>query len=600
MIYKLKDITATTGHWDSLYLDHQGTIAHYFPDIISIYIAVSSKNENINWENENIETDWVYDEAIEDSKNVVVEYDGNIKNFSSIREGYDYKKGAFTYDDIEIETYNTNGFWSNKVFHNSTRRIEIRIVGFKQRGQYLNNSWCVAEQYDYEPIFAGVILLDDYEITFREGLKYQHKKYCSYKFRAFSMLKVLEQKSIDDLRTELEKTFPPIYANLKYINPIKALAYNRYNNYDYEYFFRRDWEIDEGIEWEFIRISDIVKSIFSLMGMSLPYFSIRSEFYFMQRNIYNAPAISVENLYIPFRKWSNGKEPKNSFYSRKVFDNNIDAEEKNPDDMTAHQWSFYNFNNCSELLCNLSNSFGMVWYVKYNIAQQYNNYKPYLFEAEIKCTKRRFSIDDTPTAVIIKNLKEGSLKVSNSESISGYKVTSPGLDDYMIGTKDDITLNLLFMLWNPNLVNHNDRHYDADRKGLIWEHCLYYFDGNNLSNGVMRLVDTVVIENIETYQPTTNREPNRCFMEALAKYYADKNFGVWSNFFLSYELTFMTAKGYEANSNFEINQNVTDTFQSIKPSHAIKVENDNNDILIITKVEKDIFNNNSKIEGIRY
>jgi hypothetical protein len=582
--------------------------------MISIYIAVSNQDKNIDWANEYIEEDWVYDETIDDVKNVLVEYDGNIKNFSAIREGYDYKKGAFTYDDIEIEAYNINEFWSDKIFHNSTRKIEIRIVGFKQRGEYTGRGWYVAERYDYEPIFAGVILLDDYEIIFKEGLKQQHKKYCSYKFRTFNMLKVLEQKSVHDLRTELEKTFPPVYANLKYTNPIKTSAYNRYNNYDYEYSFKENYEVNDNIEWEFIRISDVVKSIFSLIGIPLPYFSIQSEFYFMQRNIYNAPVILVESLYVPFRKWSNGKEPKNGFYSRKFFDNNIfDSEDENintykpptnPDDTTAHQWSFYNFNNCVELLCNLSHSLGVVWYMKYNIAQQYNNYndKPYLFEAQIKCTKRRYSINDSPTAVIIKNLKEANVKVSNAEPINGYKIISPDLDDYMIGTKDDITLNLLFALWNPNLVNHNDRYYNANKKGLIWEHCLYYFDGNDFSNGRMRFLDTVGYEvenNDFRYEATINRDLNHCLMEAIAKYYADKNFGIWSDVFLSYELTFLSAKGFETNKNFELNQ-LTDTYQAIKPSHIIKIENDNNDILIITRVEKDIFRNNTKLVGSRY
>jgi hypothetical protein len=89
-------------------------------------------------------------------------------------------------------------------------------------------------------------------------------------------------------------------------------------------------------------------------------------------------------------------------------------------------------------------------------------------------------------------------------------------------------------------------------------------------------------------------------MEAIAKYYADKNFGVWSEAFLTYDLTFLTAKGYETNKNFTINENSITTYQAIKPSHIIKIENDNNDILVITQVEKDIFKDNTKVVGSRF
>ena len=617
MIYKLKDIALTTGHWQQAVLEMHETTEHYFPDMISIYIGVSNQNENIDWENENIGTMEVYDEATDSIKFVTAEYNGNIKNFSSIRESFDEKKGYFTYDDVELEAYNINNFWSDRVFHRTTKRIEIRIVGFKQQGDFNGyQGWYVKSKYDYEPIFAGIVLLDDYEVTFREGLKSKHTKYWSYKFRAFSILKILEQKTIDDLRTKLVKLYPPVYDDLRlqYRHPIATKAYSRYNNRDYECPFTENYELkDTTLEWEFIPISNIVKTIFSLTDLPLvPYtgFNIQSEFGFWQTGDNSRLAggmlipVKVDELYLPFRKWENGKEPKSTlnykggFYHRKVFDSNIfdsdEAEDKNKykppvddNDVEARQWSFYNFNNCIELLCNISHSFGMVWYIKYSIK---NNDKPYLFEATIKCTKRRYSIDDTPTAVVIKKLKEANVKVSSAELINGFRVTS-WLGDYMIGTKDDITLNLLFALWNPNCVDYTS--YNVNGSGLIWEHCLYYMKGDLASSNsyTMRLVDSVIIENIESDEPTTNLKPNRRLMEAIAKYYAGENSGVWGETYLTYDLTFLTAKGREENAN-------VDTYQAIKPNHIITIEND--DTLVITKVEKDIFNNNTKIEAIKY
>jgi hypothetical protein len=612
MIFKLKDISLSTGHWESAYLEHAGWSKYYFPDMISIYVAVSDNDENIDWE-----LDDLYD-------NDSIGYNGDIKNFSSIRESFDEKKGYFTYDDIELEVYNTTEFWSDNIFNDTTKRIEIRIISFKQRGNYGGNlGWYIESKYDYEPVFAGVVLLDDYELTFREGLNVrQDAKYWSYKFRAFSMLKILESKTIDDLKLELEKDFPPVYSTMKYTNPIKTTIHSQYNrNTLAPYSLQENYELNDTIEWEFIPISSIIKSIFSLTGLPLPYFSVQSEFYFFQKNIYNAPYQSINNLYIPFRKWENGKEPRGSlnhkggFYHRKFFDNNIFDTDEDKDkykppvddnDVKARQWSFYNFNNCIELLCNISHSFGMVWYIKYNKKNQiYESiYKPYIFEATIDCNPRRLSLTNTnATPVVIgKNkLKEATVKVSSAELINGYKVISAGLDDYMIGTKDDITLNLLFALWNPNWWGGNYDKCNAGKgSGLIWEHCLYYFDGLDYNSGLMRLVDSVGIANFETYQPPINNDRNSCLMEAIAKYYADKNIGVWSEVYLTYNLTFLTAKGFKANANFEIDTNTIDTYQAIKPCHIIKINNYSQDTLIITKVEKDIFNNNTKIEAIKY
>jgi hypothetical protein len=89
-------------------------------------------------------------------------------------------------------------------------------------------------------------------------------------------------------------------------------------------------------------------------------------------------------------------------------------------------------------------------------------------------------------------------------------------------------------------------------------------------------------------------------MYAIANYYTDPNYGVWSDTVSSYELTFLTAKAYNANAEtFNIIAN-SESYQNLKPSHVIQLDNQQKDKAVITKIERDIIKNITKVEATKY
>jgi hypothetical protein len=723
-VYKLKDIEIGSGKWENYMYTPPDMLGVkcaplFILDRISIYIATRDIN-----------IDGFYGDKKVYWNNVNDDFGGDIKSISPIREGFDYKKGVFNYDDLEIVAYNTTFFWSSFVFTESVKNIEIRIVGSSKNQ---NNEWI------YEPIFAGVILLDDYEVTLQEGMRDEDAKYYIYKFRAFSMPKLLEQKSIDDLRVALEKRFPVGNNVNSYATEIhsRRVAYRNLGQgvMNFVYPLKQQYEHDENDKWEFISLNSIIETIFTLLGIEFSNngFAIESELYFRQKG-YNigingvqddiSSWIGVERLLIPFRRLLDGNEPPRGFYYQKLFDNNsnkitilgrgADSEicglnfgsvsreagkdayfnikntgyanitinsirienedseiipiftitnylpatiqvgetrqfilrlkpivntaggtltavmkinygqnEETSIDIKAYittnnetsavsedkagdatreltAWSFYNFSNCCELLCNLAHSFGMVWYIKYSIP---NQLMPYVFHVDISCIPRRQSTNDL-ACIAIKNLSRASFKVSNTESINGFKVTTPEVGDYMTGTKEDVKLNLLFMLWNPNwiasgygTISQEDFSYSV--RGSNWEHCLYYkaYDNN------IRFVDSVRLYHKDSYTEYSYHHLNTfnfCLMRAIADYYTDADYGVWSDTVLSYELTFLATKAYNANAEtFNIIAN-SESYQNLKPSHVIQLDNQQKDKVVITKIERDIIKNITKVEATKY
>ena len=167
-VYKLKDVEISSGKWENYIYTPPDMLGVkraplFILDRISIYIATRDTN---------IEGSYGGDKKVYWKGVFNDDFSGDIKSISPIREGFDYKKGVFNYDDLEIEAYNTTFFWSSFVFTESVRNIEIRIVGSSKNK---NNEWI------YEPIFAGVILLDDYEVTLQEGMQDEDAKYHIYK-----------------------------------------------------------------------------------------------------------------------------------------------------------------------------------------------------------------------------------------------------------------------------------------------------------------------------------------------------------------------------------------------------------------------------------
>lgn len=552
-VYKLSEFELQSGMWFNLEtnVDPLGSIytPYFRPDTLIIYLATST-GDTVYWDD------------------TVTEIDGYIKSVGSLREGFDYRKGTFTYDDVDIEAFNVNEFWSDYIFTDSVKNIEIRIVHKVFTG-------VLANEFTYEPVFAGKILLDDYEVKDNDDPdSVYYAKTKVYKMRAFNILKVLETKTITDLRTALESAT---------LYNFESAWMKTYGGTDFEWKFQKDYYASETESWDFVTLKDVVKNIFELTGLTVnPSFSFTSDFNFWQHGYTLMSPVYIYDLLIPFRTKLDGAEPSDKgYYYKKMFDDDTallykDGARRPDNDKT--EWSFYHLSNVMELLCMLFHSFGVVWHIEYTIPD--DDY-PHLFNLNISCNQRSSSRG----TVTVEKLKDATKKISAADMISGYKVTVPEAGDYLLGTKEDVKLNCYFMIQNPDW-NEEKKYSEI---GTFWEHSLYFRDSVDTSK--LRFVDSVSYEIDGTtynYQGHSAPQINFALMYAITNYYANSEHGIFRLPKTTWELNFLATKATLGSSS---------GYQYLKPNYSYSYAGD---LCIITKTDRDLLKNTTKLEMVKY
>lgn len=555
-VYKLAELELQSGMWfnNETNVDPYGSmyIPYFRPDTLIIYIATSATN-TIYW------------------NDTVQEVDGYIKNIGSLREGFDFKKGTFSYDDIDIEAFNVNEFWSDYVFTDSVSNIEIRLVNKVFTGVGFS-------EYTYEPIFSGKILLDDYEVKNNDDpTSIYYLKTQVYKMRALNILKTLEEKTITDLRDAIAADSYTTKYNFE------SGWMKTYGGLDFEWKFQKDYYSGDTESWDFIKLKDMVRNIFELTGLTVnPSFSFASDFRFWQHGYTYMSPVLVSDLMIPFRTKINSSEPADKgYYWKKLFDDDSattykDGTLRNESDKT--EWSFYHLNNVMELLCSLFHSFGIIWHLEYTISD--DDY-PHLFDLNISCNQRSSS----QGLITIDKLKDSTKKISSAELINGYKVTVPECGDYLLGTKDDVKLNCFFMINNPDW-NEEKKYSEI---GTFWEHSLFFQDSVDTSK--IRFVDSVSYDIDGTtynYYGHSSPQINFALMYAIANYYVNNEHGIWKLPKKTYELNFLSTKA---------TLGLNTRYQYLKPNYSYTYSADQ---CIITKTERDLLKNTSKLEIVEY
>jgi hypothetical protein len=444
--------------------DPENPQMNIYPNSYEVWIATATNNNPISW-------------TLGVGEGIGAGADGGVVSINNIREGSDFEKGEYSFDDLQIECFNLSGFWTDNIFNSTVTAAEIRI--FCRKNLILT------------PIFYGIIDLTDYGYDDNEhpNNTTHYLKVRKYTTNALSFLKSLEDIPVDDTFRSL------IIAGTEGVLE-QSSVYNftggSVNGYDVEY--------PLNAQWQFQKLSVIIKKIFQMAGLALHQttgvddFSVTCDFTFEQ----SSPGLigyTLDQLYIPLVSRFDSDS-----YGYTVLDGDVDKTE----------WSWYKYENAAQLLAALLKYFGLIWKINFVVDTA----------PGITCQINLASRNNVSNTIVLDNVISNSGTFSLNESITSAKVTVMGQGDVGVGNNSEYKLELPFVIMNysddahPLLLNNNNV-WNYEGNFLDWIRALYFYDGSK-----MRFVTD--IKNGTTYYHSFTANPKSPlldFGQAIAEYY---------------------------------------------------------------------------------